>query len=95
MSATLKGSQFSEFYQACPVLHIPGFVHPVQSYYIKDVLELIERKPLSEPDHDNEDYQKFLQSLDQVGAGKDRELVNIETYHINIIAALVQKIHRH
>ena len=62
---------------------------------LQDVLEIIEGKPLSEPDHDDEDYQKFLQSLDQVGAGKDRELVNIETYHINIIAALVQKIHRH
>jgi len=58
------------------------------------VLEIIENKPIAEPDHDDEDYQRFLETLEQVQGGEYKELENIETYQINIIAALVQKIHR-
>jgi len=57
-------------------------------------LEIIENKPIAEPDHDDEDYQRFLETLEQVQGGEYKELENIETYQINIIAALVQKIHR-
>lgn len=57
-------------------------------------MEIIENKPIAEPDHDDEDYQRFLETLEQVQGGEYKELENIETYQINIIAALVQKIHR-
>ena len=55
---------------------------------------MIENKPLAEPDNDDEDYQRFLETLEQVQGGEYKELENIERYQINIIAALVQKIHR-
>ncbi len=57
-------------------------------------MEIIENKPIAEPDHDDEDYQRFLETLEQVQGVEYKELENIETYQINIIAALVQKIHR-
>ena len=55
---------------------------------------MIENKPIAEPDNDDEDYQRFLETLEQVQGGEYKELENIERYQINIIAALVQKIHR-
>ena len=37
MSATLNATQFS-YLNNCPVLHIPGFMYPVTTFYLEDVL---------------------------------------------------------
>ncbi|KAG8233215.1 hypothetical protein J437_LFUL013269 [Ladona fulva] len=40
MSATLNAEHFSQYYDNCPFINIPGFTFPVQEYYLEDVLEL-------------------------------------------------------
>ncbi|CAK9812236.1 ATP-dependent DNA/RNA helicase DHX36 [Anthophora quadrimaculata] len=41
MSATLNSERFSEYYHGCPMIHIPGFVYPVQEFYLEDILGII------------------------------------------------------
>lgn len=38
MSATLDVELFSNYFGGCPVVQVPGFTHPVKSYYLEDVL---------------------------------------------------------
>lgn len=38
MSATLHVDLFSSYFGSCPVVLVPGFVHPVEDYYLEDVL---------------------------------------------------------
>lgn len=40
MSATLNAQQFSEYFNGCPMIHIPGFTFPVEEHYLEDVIEL-------------------------------------------------------
>ena len=40
MSATLNASKFSAYMYNCPVLHVPGFMFPVEQFYLEDALEL-------------------------------------------------------
>lgn len=42
MSATVNPESFSEYYNNCPMIHIPGFTYPVTEYYLEDVLFLTE-----------------------------------------------------
>ncbi|KAB7504711.1 ATP-dependent RNA helicase DHX36, partial [Armadillidium nasatum] len=39
MSATLNAEKFSEYFNNCPMVHIPGFTFNVQEYYLEDVLQ--------------------------------------------------------
>ncbi|KAL2652355.1 hypothetical protein R1flu_020483 [Riccia fluitans] len=39
MSATLNAEMFSLYFDGAPMLHIPGFTHPVQSFFLEDVLQ--------------------------------------------------------
>jgi len=94
MSATLNGSQFSQFFNDCPVLHVPGFMHPVQSFYVKEVLEMINYQPLMELTRDEDDFEAFKQSLREIRDGGDSEVADIQDYQVNIIAALVETLHR-
>jgi HrpA-like RNA helicase len=41
MSATLHVELFSGYFGGCPVVRVPGFTHPVQDFYLEDVLKLI------------------------------------------------------
>lgn len=40
MSATMNAKQFSDYFGGCPVLHIPGSTHPVETHFIEDVVEV-------------------------------------------------------
>ncbi|XP_059476225.1 ATP-dependent DNA/RNA helicase DHX36 [Neocloeon triangulifer] len=40
MSATLNAESFSKYYHRCPMVHIPGFTHPVTVYHLEDVLKM-------------------------------------------------------
>ena len=40
MSATLNSDRFSQYYENCPNIHIPGFTYPVEDFYLEDILEL-------------------------------------------------------
>ena len=40
MSATMREDLFSKYFEDCPVIKIPGFIHPVREYHLEDVLAL-------------------------------------------------------
>ncbi|XP_010527764.1 PREDICTED: DExH-box ATP-dependent RNA helicase DExH5, mitochondrial [Tarenaya hassleriana] len=40
MSATLDAELFSSYFGGARVIHIPGFMYPVRSHYLEDVLEM-------------------------------------------------------
>lgn len=41
MSATINTDQFSAYFGGCPIIRVPGFTHPVKSYYLEDVLSIL------------------------------------------------------
>uniref|UniRef100_A0A7M4FV47 RNA helicase n=1 Tax=Crocodylus porosus TaxID=8502 RepID=A0A7M4FV47_CROPO len=45
MSATLNAEKFSEYFDGCPMLHIPGFTFPVVEYLLEDVIEKLRYMP--------------------------------------------------
>lgn len=46
MSATLNISEFSNYYNNCPCLKIPGFTYTVQELYLEDIYALKKLVPL-------------------------------------------------
>ncbi|KAM8804835.1 ATP-dependent DNA/RNA helicase DHX36 [Eudromia elegans] len=47
MSATLNAEKFSEYFDNCPMIHIPGFTFPVVEYLLEDVIEKLRYAPES------------------------------------------------
>lgn len=45
MSATGDKQRLAEYFGGCPVLEVPGFMHPVKDRYLEDVLREM-RRPL-------------------------------------------------
>ncbi|KAK2531060.1 Dhx36 [Columba livia] len=45
MSATLNAEKFSEYFDNCPMIHIPGFTFPVAEYLLEDVIEKLRYTP--------------------------------------------------
>ncbi|XP_069831568.1 ATP-dependent DNA/RNA helicase DHX36 [Dendropsophus ebraccatus] len=45
MSATLNAVKFSNYFDNCPMLHIPGLTFPVKEYLLEDVLEMVKFSP--------------------------------------------------
>nr|XP_060623657.1 ATP-dependent DNA/RNA helicase DHX36 isoform X1 [Anolis sagrei ordinatus] len=45
MSATLNAEKFSEYFDNCPMIHIPGFTYPVKEYLLEDVIEMLRYIP--------------------------------------------------
>ncbi|XP_075717638.1 LOW QUALITY PROTEIN: ATP-dependent DNA/RNA helicase DHX36 [Rhinoderma darwinii] len=45
MSATLNAEKFSQYFDNCPMLHIPGLTFPVKEYLLEDVLEMVQYSP--------------------------------------------------
>jgi len=39
MSATLDAETFSTYFGNAPMIHIPGFMHPIKEFFIEDVIE--------------------------------------------------------
>lgn len=44
MSATLDADKFSNYFDGCPVLHVPGRTFPVEVRYIEDAVEFTQWK---------------------------------------------------
>ncbi|KAI8981960.1 P-loop containing nucleoside triphosphate hydrolase protein [Mycotypha africana] len=40
MSATLNQALFSDYFGGAPFIEIPGFTHPVQDFYLEDILDM-------------------------------------------------------
>ncbi|KAM0057252.1 putative RNA helicase [Helianthus debilis subsp. tardiflorus] len=58
MSATLNAELFSNYFEGAPMIHIPGFTHPVRAHFLEDILEITGYKltPFNQVD----DYQEKL-----------------------------------
>uniref|UniRef100_A0A7N0RJX1 RNA helicase n=4 Tax=Kalanchoe fedtschenkoi TaxID=63787 RepID=A0A7N0RJX1_KALFE len=41
MSATLDAEMFSNYFDGCPVIRVPGFTHPVKAFYLEDVIPIL------------------------------------------------------
>ncbi|XP_015812278.3 ATP-dependent RNA helicase DHX30 isoform X2 [Nothobranchius furzeri] len=46
MSATGDNQRLAEYFGGCPIVKVPGFMHPVKDHYLEDVLREM-RRPLS------------------------------------------------
>lgn len=44
MSATLDADKFSNYFDGCPVLQVPGRTFPVEVRYLEDAVELTQWK---------------------------------------------------
>lgn len=40
MSATLNAELFSSYFGGAPMIHIPGFTHPVRTHFLENILEI-------------------------------------------------------
>ena len=49
VSATIDTSLFSSYFSSCPVVEVPGRVHPVQEYFLEDCIQMTNFVP--EPVH--------------------------------------------
>ncbi|XP_021713661.1 DExH-box ATP-dependent RNA helicase DExH6-like [Chenopodium quinoa] len=41
MSATLDAERFSNYFGGCPVIRVPGFTHPVKTFYLEEILSIL------------------------------------------------------
>ncbi|CAL4973855.1 unnamed protein product [Urochloa decumbens] len=42
MSATMDAERFSQYFNGCSVIKVPGFTYPVKTYYLEDVLSILQ-----------------------------------------------------
>lgn len=57
MSATLDAERFSQYFGGCPIIRVPGFTHPVKTFYLEEVLSIL-RTP--EKNHLNSSSLSYL-----------------------------------
>ncbi|CAM0882886.1 unnamed protein product [Alopecurus aequalis] len=42
MSATIDADRFSQYFNGCPVIEVPGHTYPVKTFYLEDVLSVLQ-----------------------------------------------------
>lgn len=60
MSATGDKQKLAEYFGSCPVIEVPGFMHPVRSRYLEDILTEMGRRL---PVHDRPPAVKQVSSV--------------------------------
>ena len=65
MSATIDTSLFSQYFNNCPVIEIPGRAYPVQEYFLEDCVEMTRFVPVMDT--------RKRKSRDSEDAGMDNE----------------------
>lgn len=73
MSATLDADRFSQYFGGCPIIRVPGFTHPVKSFYLEDVLAILKSTESNhldfavsnDPDEDPELTEEDKNTLDE------------------------------
>ncbi|KAG7209519.1 hypothetical protein KM043_015604 [Ampulex compressa] len=91
MSATLNSEQFSNYYDNCPMIHIPGFTYPVQEYYLEDILCLTEFSFPKPPCPENS-YRKYWKNVKQQEFEKFYEMITPYTSEISKTGKYPQKV---
>uniref|UniRef100_A0A673I985 Helicase ATP-binding domain-containing protein n=1 Tax=Sinocyclocheilus rhinocerous TaxID=307959 RepID=A0A673I985_9TELE len=64
MSATGDTQRLSQYFGGCPVVHVPGFMHPVQARFLEEVLTEMGRP--TPPRRDREEEKEVAPDLDLV-----------------------------
>ncbi|KAK8672706.1 hypothetical protein V6N13_111070 [Hibiscus sabdariffa] len=69
MSATLDSERFSQYFGGCPIIRVPGFTHPVKSFYLEDVLSILKStydNHLISPNASSQDEDPELTEEDKI-----------------------------
>nr|KYP54700.1 ATP-dependent RNA helicase Dhx29 [Cajanus cajan] len=65
MSASVDAARFSQYFGACPIIHVPGLTYPVKTHYLEDVLSIVKSRAYSYHDKYQELNQAEKMSLDE------------------------------
>ncbi|KAK1374158.1 RNA helicase [Heracleum sosnowskyi] len=76
MSATLNAELFSNFFGGAPVIHIPGFTHPVRALFLEDVLEITGYKLTSFNQIDDYGQEKVWKTQKQLVPRKKKNQIS-------------------
>lgn len=76
MSATLNAELFSNFFGGAPVIHIPGFTHPVRVHFLEDVLEITGYKLTSFNQIDDYGQEKVWKTQKQLVPRKKKNQIS-------------------
>uniref|UniRef100_A0A023F369 RNA helicase n=2 Tax=Triatoma infestans TaxID=30076 RepID=A0A023F369_TRIIF len=71
MSATIDTTLFSEYFNKCPVIEVPGRAYPVQTYFLEDIVEMLNFDPPPDTRKNKKDKDK---DDDNVGAEDDENM---------------------
>eukprot|EP00958_Prasinococcus_capsulatus_P013992 scaffold1456_cov392-Prasinococcus_capsulatus_cf.AAC.11 len=80
MSATLNQQMYSDYFGGCPVIEVPGFTHPVQSFFLEDVLQSVGYQPQAAASKGGQGMQavpiqRHDPLVDQFGDPRDPQVV--------------------
>ncbi|KAG0174157.1 hypothetical protein DFQ28_004675 [Apophysomyces sp. BC1034] len=83
MSATINQQLFADYFNGAPAIEIPGFTHPVEDFYLEDVLSMtsyVSKLPM--PKRDKEDKGEWAEwQLGYLEQGYDANTVrSLERY---------------
>ncbi|XP_068614425.1 ATP-dependent RNA helicase DHX30-like [Brachionichthys hirsutus] len=82
MSATGDNQKLARYFGDCPVVKVPGFMHPVRQRFLEDVLEEMGRKM---------PVQKRLETHNKVRLGGSEEVAP----DLDLVADVIEHIDRH
>ncbi|KAK9499269.1 hypothetical protein O3M35_002337 [Rhynocoris fuscipes] len=71
MSATIDTTLFSDYFNRCPVLEVPGRSFPVKSYFLEDIVEMLNFDPPPDTRKTKKDKDK---DEENVGAEEDENM---------------------
>uniref|UniRef100_A0A8C5MGJ1 ATP-dependent DNA/RNA helicase DHX36 n=1 Tax=Leptobrachium leishanense TaxID=445787 RepID=A0A8C5MGJ1_9ANUR len=77
MSATLNAEKFSQYFNGCPMLHIPGFTYPVKEYLLEDIMEMLRYFP-KDTDKRPKWKRRFMQGRIDRPEKEEKEALYVE-----------------
>ncbi|KAG9026944.1 hypothetical protein FRB95_008310 [Tulasnella sp. JGI-2019a] len=101
MSATINQKTFTDYFGGAPVIEIPGFTHPVQDFYLENVIQSIGYRPKAAGKSgrklNSERKKEFRQRYLDEGLGEDdvislENVMRAERIDNQLIAAVVEYI---
>ncbi|KAG1251337.1 hypothetical protein G6F68_012321 [Rhizopus microsporus] len=103
MSATLNQALFSGYFGGAPVIEIPGFTHPVQDFFLEDILATVHHSQTQEHSEDTLTKAEWAQwQLPLLKQGFSEQIVRLLSRYRNhqkidydLIARLVRHIMDH
>uniref|UniRef100_A0A3Q2PRE9 RNA helicase n=1 Tax=Fundulus heteroclitus TaxID=8078 RepID=A0A3Q2PRE9_FUNHE len=79
MSATLNAEKFSNYFDKCPMIHIPGLTFPVEEFLLEDIIEMTRYRPQNQ-DRRPAWKQRFWQGRQSRSEKEEKELEYKESW---------------